>query len=142
MDAWMVWIIMAGTLILFELFTGTFYLLMIGLAAAAGGIAAFAGLSPNIQFGIAAVVGVMATYALRRSRFGHQRRMEASRNRDVNLDIGQPLTVHQWQVEGGLHTARAMYRGAMWDVELRHGVAPRDGSFTICEVKGNRLVVE
>ncbi|HCN90872.1 MAG TPA: NfeD family protein, partial [Oxalobacteraceae bacterium] len=39
------------------------------------------------------------------------------------------------------HTARVMYRGAMWDVELEHGAQARPGLFMIREIQGSRLFV-
>jgi hypothetical protein len=85
----------------------------------------------------------MATFALRRSRFGKFDRTNASRDVNVNLDIGETVNVSEWNqdADGGPATARVMYRGAMWDVNLEPGAAARPGSFIIREVRGNRLIV-
>ncbi|HCN90871.1 MAG TPA: NfeD family protein, partial [Oxalobacteraceae bacterium] len=37
MTDWIVWSVLAGILVILELFTGTFYLLMIAIGFAAGG---------------------------------------------------------------------------------------------------------
>ena len=37
--------------------------------------------------------------------------------------------------------SRVMYRGALWDVELRPGALDHPGDFRIVEVHGNRLIV-
>ena len=134
MTAWMVWLALAGVLVILELFSGTFYLLMISLGMAAGALAAVSGLSAELQILLAALVGAAAALALRRRR---PRKTDAARDPNINLDIGQSLHVSHWH-EG---SARAMYRGALWDVELAHGAHARSGQFVIREVRGSRLIV-
>jgi membrane protein implicated in regulation of membrane protease activity len=142
MTDWITWFALAGALVILEMFTGTFYLLMIGLGLAAGGLAALAGLSPALQFVAAALVGVVATVGLRRSRWGKINKTTAARDANVNLDIGETVAVSEWsQTEGVPSVARVMYRGAMWDVELEAGATARAGSFIIREMRGNRLIV-
>lgn len=137
MNDWVLWLVMAGILVAFEMFTGTFYLLMIAVGLAFGALAALSGLSVPMQIIVAAVVGLVATGVLHRSRFGRPAKHDASRDHNVNIDIGQRLTVDEWQ--GG--RARVMYRGALWDVELGQGAIPEAGSFKIVEVQGSRLIV-
>lgn len=134
MTAWMLWLAMTGVLVILEMFSGTFYLLMISLGMLAGAVAAWLGLAAELQVLLAALVGAAATAALRRRR---PRRQDAARDPNINLDIGQTLHIAHWH-EG---TARAMYRGALWDVELAHGAQPRAGQFVIREVRGSRLIV-
>lgn len=134
---WMSWLIMAGMLVILELFTGTFYLLMIAIGLAAGGLVALAGAGFAAQALAAGLVGVCATGLLYRSRFGRASKRDAGRDRNVNLDIGQQVTVPAW--DNG--RARVMYRGALWDVELGQGATPRAGDFRIVEVQGSCLVV-
>jgi membrane protein implicated in regulation of membrane protease activity len=131
------WMIGAGILVVAELFTGTFYLLMIAVGLAFGGIAALLGFSGAVQTLIAAAVGLGATGVLHRSRFGRPAKQSATRDQNVNLDIGGRVTVHAWN-DG---RARVMYRGALWDVELGGGATPEAGDFRIVEVQGNRLIV-
>jgi membrane protein implicated in regulation of membrane protease activity len=134
---WMNWLVGAGILVIAELFTGTFYLLMIAIGLAFGGIAALLGASGPIQTLVAAAVGLVATSILHRSRFGRPARQSPSRDRNVNLDIGARVTVPAWQ-DG---RARVMYRGALWDVELGPGALPEAGEYRIVEVQGSRLIV-
>jgi len=142
MSDWMMWLAMAGIVVILEMFSGTFYLLMIAIGLVAGALASFAGLDQPAQLIVAAVVGIAATYALRRSRFGRRRRTEATRDPNVNLDIGQSVRVDEWRGSGDAQaTARAMYRGALWDIELVPGEEARAGSFIIREVRGSRLIV-
>ena len=137
MSDWTIWLIGAGILVIAELFTGTFYLLMIALGLSAGALAALAGLNGPLQTLVAAAVGVAATLVLRRSRFGKAGRGEAANDPNVNLDIGQRVSVPQWQDR----RARVMYRGALWEVDLSPGALDHPGDFRIVEVHGNRLIV-
>ena len=137
MNEWVMWVVMAGVLVVLEMFTGTFYLLMIAVGMAFGALAALFGVSVPAQTIVAAVVGVIATGVLHRSRFGRPARMNPARDQNMNLDIGQTLMVDHWQ--GG--KARVMYRGAMWDVELGPGAMAEGGTFKIVEVQGSRLIV-
>jgi membrane protein implicated in regulation of membrane protease activity len=141
MNAWMMWLTAAGVMVILEMFTGTFYLLMISLGLIAGGIAAWAGADHGLQFILAGALGIAATAALRRSRFGKNRRADARRDPSVNPDIGQSLRVDAWEEQGGAFYARASYRGASWDVELQHDGTATPGWFVIREVQGSRLIV-
>jgi membrane protein implicated in regulation of membrane protease activity len=80
---------------------------------------------------------MIATGVLHRSRFGKPAKTNPARDHNVNLDIGQRVTVPTWQ-DG---RARVMYRGALWDVELGQGAVPHAGDFKIVEVQGSRLIV-
>lgn len=137
MNEWMIWLVITGVLVVFELFTGTFYVLMIAIGTACGAILATLGMPPSMQFLAAAVVGVLATGVLHRSRFGRPAKGNAARDPNVNLDIGQSVLVDTWS-DG---KARVMYRGAMWDVELAHGAIAGAGAFRIVEVRGSRLIL-
>jgi membrane protein implicated in regulation of membrane protease activity len=142
MAAWIIWLTLAGIVVICELFTGTFYLLMISFGLIAGGVAAYAGINLELQFIVAAVVGIVATYALRHSKYGRFNRSDAARDPNVNLDIGQTLQIKHWTSNAGEpSTARTMYRGAMWDVELAHGSTAQPGTFIIKEIRSSRLIV-
>ncbi|SHG70328.1 NfeD family protein [Massilia sp. CF038] len=131
------WLVLAGVLVVFELFTGTFYVLMIAIGMAFGAIAAALGFSLPVQVLVAAVVGVLSTGILHRSRFGRPLRQDAARDPNVNIDIGQVLHVDTWNDT----KARAMYRGALWDVELAPGAIAGSGNYKIVELRGSHLVV-
>jgi membrane protein implicated in regulation of membrane protease activity len=138
MSDWSYWLAAAGVTVILELFSGTFYLLMIAIGLVAGAVVAFLGLGEVVALLVAAVVGVAATFLLRRSRYGkQQQRVQAERDPNVNLDIGQTVNVPAWQ-DGA---ARVMYRGALWDVELAPGSIAAPGPYTIREVRGSRLIV-
>ena len=137
MNEWMIWLAVAGVLVVFEMFTGTFYVLMIAAGMAFGSIAAMAGVSVPAQIAIAAVVGVLATGLLHRSRFGRPLKRDAARDPNVMLDIGQSIHVDTWS-DG---KARVMYRGAQWDVDLAPGAVAESGAYKIVAVQGSRLIV-
>jgi membrane protein implicated in regulation of membrane protease activity len=137
MNEWMIWLALAGALVVFELFTGTFYVLMIAIGMAFGALAAMFGMSMPAQVAIAAVIGVLATGLLHRSRFGRPLKQDAARDPNVNFDIGQTLHVDTWH-DG---SARVMYRGAQWDVDLAPGAISGPGTYKIVEVQGSRLIV-
>ncbi|GGC02937.1 hypothetical protein GCM10007205_10170 [Oxalicibacterium flavum] len=142
MSDWMIWFIVACVLVGLEMASGTFYLLMIAIGAAAGGVAALLGFDAMTQTVLAAVTAALATFGLRRSRFARPNAVDASRDPNVNLDVGQTLEVGNWHVvPGAPATARARYRGALWDVELAEGGNPVEGAFVIREARGNRLIV-
>lgn len=141
MEAWTWWLVLAGVVVICELFTGTFYLLMFALGLASAAVASLFISSVQLQMLIAAVIGSAATLALHNSKYGWKERSDAARDPNVNIDIGQQLSVDEWQDQGnGVYVARTRYRGAMWDVELRHANGG-SGLFVIEAVEGSRLIV-
>lgn len=141
MTDWMMWLALAGTLVILEMFSGTFYLLMIALGLVAGAIMATLGFAHPTQMAVAALVGIIATYALRRSKYGRRSHVDATRDRSVNLDIGETVRIDSWQLQHGVAHTRSQYRGALWDIELVPGFEAQPGSFIIREMRGNRLIV-
>lgn len=142
MAHWMIWSILTAALVILELFSGTFYLLMIAIGLAAGALSAWLGAGVEVQIIAAAIVGVVATTILHRSRFGKPGRTDAAHDPNINLDIGQNLIIDTWvEGPGGRPAARVMYRGAQWDVDLEPHAEAVPGSFTIREIRGSRLVV-
>jgi membrane protein implicated in regulation of membrane protease activity len=138
MDAWIMWLILAALVLGLELITGTFYLIMISVGMAAAGIAALLGANMNLQAGVAAVVWIVCTIVLRKSRLGNPHSVQSEKDPNVNIDIGQTIKIDTWTDD---KTSRANYRGAMWDVELIHGEAV-SGTYIIRAIRGSRLFVE
>lgn len=134
----MFWWIAAGVAVAFELGTGTFYLLMIALGLASGGIAAYAGLTGAAQIAVAAIVGSGATALWHWSRKRHPHSLPARENRDVNLDIGEAVNVTKWASD---RTARVTYRGSGWTARLQPGCAVVAGAHQVIAVEGNWLVL-
>jgi len=130
------WWLAAIALGIAELFTGSFYLLVLAAGAAGAGLAAALGFGTAVQFVCAALISAAGAALVRRLRPLRGDEMPAARNPDVNLDIGQVVQVERWDAN---RRARIAYRGAMWDVELLPGEAAVPGSFQIREVEGSRL---
>lgn len=144
MTHWMIWLVLAGALVILEMFSGTFYLLMVAIGMLAGAAMALAGAPLELQLIVAAVVGMIATAVLRRTRFGKSSRTDPARDPNVNLDIGQSINIDVWNAPpqpGARATARVMYRGALWDVELAHDGVASPGQYKIREMQGSRLIV-
>ena len=108
MESHLVWLVAGFALIIAELATGTFYLLVLGIAAFAGAAAAWAGTAFWVQALIAAVVAVAGVLWV---RWFHAQRPQAGM---ASLDVGQPVTLDAWvsQEQG---RARVRYRDALWD---------------------------
>lgn len=139
MASFTVWWLIAGVLVVAELLTGSFYLLMLATGAVAGALAAHAGAGETAQIVAAALLGTAAVaicYLLRRR---HARRQPAENDRSMNLDIGESVQVDSWAADG---TAQVRYRGAQWTVVLRPGNLPSPGTHRVAEVIGNRLLVD
>lgn len=133
------WWVAAGVLVAIELGLGTFYLLMIALGMCAAAIAAHLGLGLAGQLGAAALVGGGATalWHLHRRRtagYGHS----VADNRDVNLDVGEPVHVDAWSPD---RTARVQYRGTTWTARLAPDAPPLPGRHRVAAVEGNWLVL-
>lgn len=128
------WFVLGLVVLGLELATGTFYMLVMSIALGAGGLAALAGLSQPLQITVAAVVGVVGTVILHRSRTVAKGRQAPERS----LDAGNSVRVLAWREDG---TARVYYRGAEWDAEPESPDAPREGTFYIRDVRGNKLIL-
>ncbi|MBC8119569.1 MAG: NfeD family protein [Burkholderiaceae bacterium] len=138
MDNYVGWFVVGFGLVIAELLTGTFYLLVIAVAFGAAGIAALLGAPMVAQLATAAAFSLGGTLWLRSSRFGRRLHDRATSDHVQNMDVGQTLRVEQWNPN---RTARASYRGATWDVELVPGEEPVGGEFVIREIHANRLIV-
>lgn len=132
------WWLATGALVAAELATGTFYLLMLALGCIAGALAAHAGLSGTTQVATAALLGLAATAAWHAYRARQPKSAPAQSNRDVNLDIGSPVRVEQWQADG---SARVQYRGSAWSARFAGSGLPMPGDHVIVAVHGSELRV-
>jgi membrane protein implicated in regulation of membrane protease activity len=136
-----IWWLVAGAAVAMELATGTFYLLMLGIGLVAAAISAQLGFDLTAQLLAAAFVGggAVALWHWRNSRAPQA--APAASNRDVHIDIGEPVSVEYWNPDG---TASVKYRGANWTAISAHPLAGAQatGTFRITELMGNRLVIE
>ncbi len=132
---WWLLAVVLGTL---ELFTGTFYLLVIALGLACAGIASWMGFGVGLQFLVAAVISVVGSAVVRRCRPLAPRDLRPEQNPDLNLDIGQTVQVEHWQSDG---SARVNYRGAPWQAMLLPGHPAVAGTYRIHAIQGSQLVL-
>ena len=130
------WWVLAGLLVAAELLSGTFYLLMLALGAAAAAVAAHVGAGLSTQLVAAAIVGGGATAAWHLKRAREPRSAPAASNADVNLDIGQTVIVEAWDALG---QASVRHRGASWTARHAAPGEPHPGPHLIVAVHGNRL---
>lgn len=133
------WWLVAGALVAAELLTGTFYLLMLALGAAAGALAGHLGLSPALQISCAAALGGAAVVAwhLRRRRMPPA--APPASNPDVNLDIGQTVQVENWSADG---LTQVSYRGARWQARFVGTAPAQAGRHVIHAIEGSCLLLD
>ncbi|WP_019425300.1 hypothetical protein [Limnohabitans sp. Rim28] len=105
-DATMWWVL-TGVLVVLELVTGTFYLLMLALGAAAGALVAMAGLGLNTQLVTAAIVGGLGAVLL--GQWRQRQTTTPQEAQDQHLDLGATVQVDAWDAQG---TAQVKHRGA------------------------------
>lgn len=140
MDLFWWWWIAAIALIAFELATGTVYLLMVAAGMSAGGLAAWLGQGFAVQLFVAAIVAGVGCLIVQRRRALLPLAAESQRNQDVQIDLGNRVTVDSWNGDG---TAQVQYRGAQWTARLDAGQgAPSSGSHSIVAMQGNTLVLK
>jgi membrane protein implicated in regulation of membrane protease activity len=133
-----IWFGLAVLALIGEVATGTFYLLLVALGLAAGGVAAVLAFSLELQLAVCGVVALAALLVLRKTGVLKKREVDAASNADVNMDVGQVVTVTEW---GAGNTARVFYRGASWQVELAPGHAAAPGEHVITAVRGSRFII-
>lgn len=113
MPDYLIWLIAGLALIIIEMVSGTFYLLVLGVAAFAGALAAFLGggaLWQVVCFGILAAIGIFVVHRWHQSR-------PATTAQDRSLDVGQAVTLESW-LDRNSKRIRVKYRNSTWDALL------------------------
>jgi len=113
MAAYLLWAIVGLILIIAELLTGTFYLLVFGVAALVAAFIAFMGGEIWMQVISSVAATFIGVYLIHRWWKQHPKQT-ASEN---SLEVGQTVIFEQW-VDEASRTARVKYRGAMWDAKV------------------------
>jgi membrane protein implicated in regulation of membrane protease activity len=131
------WWVLTGVLVALELVTGTFYLLMLGLGAAAAALAATAGLGLAAQLVAAALVGGLGALLL--GQWRKRQTTTPQEAHDQHLDLGATVQVQAWDAQG---TAQVKHRGTTWTAVMAPGQTPSPGVYRIQALAGNRLVLE
>jgi membrane protein implicated in regulation of membrane protease activity len=134
MEMYLLWAVTGIVLIIVEMLIGTFYLLVLGIAALAAAVVAYLGQSFWVQAVTAVALVVVGVILLKRFRGAIQ---PASAQ---GLDIGQAVTLDGWISEpDGL--ARVKYRNAQWEAQVTGDRTPGGKVFYIHAVDGNTLHV-
>ena len=133
MDPYILWILTAIALVIVELLSGTFYLLVLGLGAAAGATLAYFRFPFTAQAAVATIVAVLGVVLVHRYRV-----RSGMTPTSINaIDVGQRVTVESWVNEAeGL--ARVKYRGTLWDAKVI-GERGTGNTFYIRGVDGSTL---
>lgn len=111
MEHYLIWMLVGFALVIVELLTGTFYLLMLGVAAFGAAAVAYAGRGFEAQIIVAALLAAAGCYGV------HVYRAKNARVQMASVDAGQPANFEHWVDEGG-GFARVRYRGASWDAHV------------------------
>jgi len=135
MEDYAIWWVIMGILLIIELTTGSFYLMMLAIAAIIGAISAHLGLTWFWQWLVVAISGVstLGICYLLRKQLAYSNKACINNN----LDIGATVMVKNWQNDG---LCQVKYRGANWSATSNNG--QNIGLHKIVAINGNRLVLE
>ena len=135
METYLIWLVAGFALVIAELVTGTFFLLVLGVAAFAGSATAWFGLGFWVEALCAATVAIAGVFWVRQQRKAAQQPDMAS------LDVGQAVAFEAW-ISRDQGAARVTYRNTQWDADV---VGERDFDhgqvLFIHAVDGNTLKV-
>ena len=137
MELWLVWIVAGFALVIAELISGTFYLLVIGAGAFAGALVAWMGANLLVQAVVGSIIAVAGAIWV---HHWHSRQKSGDAQSNF-LDRGQPVVLEGWANESA-DIARVKYRGTSWDARVVRGAHPAPGTTLYIEgQEGNTLVV-
>ena len=135
MDPALIWAVIGLVLVIVELLTGTFYLLMLGVAAFGAAGAAWLGYDFAVQSIVGSVVAAVGCYGV------HVYRKRNRAEQMPPIDSGMPASFESW-VDIGARLARVRYRGASWDARVEGGEALEPGATVyVLAADGNTLKV-
>jgi len=135
MDEDVLWAILGLTLVIVELLSGTFYLLVLGIAAFGAALAAWLGQGFPVQAVVAAGIAALGCYGV------HVYRAKSATGQMAPVDAGQPASFENW-VDQGARLARVSYRGASWDALVDGDAAIEAGALLyVVTANGNTLNV-
>jgi membrane protein implicated in regulation of membrane protease activity len=119
MAAYLLWAIAGFVLIIAELLTGTFYLLVFGVAALVGALVAYLGGAFWLQIILTAAATFVGVYLVH----AWWQKNPKDANKDNSLEVGQTVVFENWVSEAS-GMARVKYRGASWDAKVESGDKP------------------
>ena len=129
------WAILGLTLVIVELLTGTFYLLVLGIAAFGAALVAWLGQPFGVQAIVLAAISGFGCYGV------HLYRAKNTTRQMSHVDAGQPASFENW-VDQGARLARVRYRGTSWDALVDGDAAVDAGAMLyVITANGNTLKV-
>ena len=131
------WLLAGLLLVVVEMMTGTFYLLILGIAAGIGALIAYFGQPFWSQAIVAAIAAVGGGVLVHR----YHRVANATSPKNIDNDVGQTVTIESW-VSEPQRLARVNYRGSTWDAEVigTEAIAPGAHLYVVA-TEGSRLKV-
>jgi membrane protein implicated in regulation of membrane protease activity len=134
-DPSLAWAILGLTLVVIELVTGTFYLLVLGVAAFGAAAAAYFGQEFPLQALLGTAIAAAGCYWV------HAYRTKNSARQMASVDAGQPASFEAW-IDERARLARVRYRGATWEAVVEGDAAPEGGGVVyVTAASGNTLRV-
>jgi membrane protein implicated in regulation of membrane protease activity len=135
------WWVIAGFFVSLEVLSGSMYLFMLALGAAAAALTALSGAQQVAQLIVAGLVGGSAVMFWHRQLL--KRGVLDTHGYDTTgldqLDVGERVVVGRWSPDG---MTRVSYRDAEW-VARHHGPhLPRPGAHRIVAIESTCLVLE
>ena len=135
LDPAVVWAVSGLVLVIVELLTGTFYLLMLGVAAFGAALAAWLGLEFSGQAIVAVAISAIGCYGV------HVYKARNRAQQMAPIDAGMPASFETWLDAGG-RLARVRYRGASWEARVEGLEAIEPGAMLyVLDTDGNTLRV-
>ena len=135
METYLIWLAAGFALVIAELVTGTFFLLVLGIAAFAGSATAWFGLGFWVEAMCAAAVAVAGVFWVR------QQRKAGAQPDMASLDVGQAVSFDAW-VSREQGVARVTYRNTQWDATIEGERELERGQVLFIQaVAGNTLKV-
>ena len=135
MEQYLAWLVIGLALVIAELLTGTFYLVMLGVAAFGAAAAAYLGQDFAVQAMVAALVAGAGCYAV------HVYRARNRAQQMPAIDAGMPANFEGW-VDAGARLARVRYRGASWEARVEGAESLEPGATVyVLAADGNTLKV-
>lgn len=129
------WALGALLLIVVELLSGTFYLLVLAVAAFGAAAAAWLGQGLPLQAIVAAAIAGSGVYGV------HVYRARNAARQMPSIDAGQPANFEHW-IDRTAGLARVRYRGASWEARLPQDAAVEPGTILyVIDTEGNILKV-
>lgn len=132
------WLIAAVLVLIFELFAGTIYLLVVSAALFGAGIAALLFNSPGISIITAAALSAVGIWWAHGWIKKH-RRTPAEESARNDLDIGQTVQILR-HLHGNLYEVH--YRGTLWQAQAQNAAGtPAAQTAVITGKNGNILLI-